>query len=266
MASGIDRRLDKVEAGLSPQQAVLRWLQQAHQFGTVRAYSRSLKDLPFERYPRCVIPKQVSEAVRGAMPPKAKPQAVSRAERKAVREVAFLLFLVHECNMRLWGDWRAMGLQLGFVALEMKGLMEDDAAREAQYEEARQHAIDAVAELLQWQIALEKVTERYFGGTSPIFPTQAHMLAEMVEHAEFVATKFNEHLAWMATYGAKNKRGKVVVPTSPIDLAGRTRELLPAGVELARHIVVMAKVEASRFMGETHEALGILRARLWPEK
>jgi hypothetical protein len=264
MASGIDRRLDKVEARLSPQQAMLLWMQEAHQYGTVQAYSASFKDLPFARYPLVVLPKQVSEAVRATMP-KAKPEAVRRAERNAVREVAFLLFLVHEFNMRLWGDWRAMGLQLALVATELKSLMQDDAAPEAQYEEARQRAIDAVAELLQWQIAIDQVAGRYFGGTSPIFPTQAQMLAEMVGHAEFVVTTFNEHLAWMATYGAKHKRGKVVVPASPIDLEGLTRELLPTGVELARHIVVMAKVEASRFMGETHEALGMLRARLWPD-
>jgi hypothetical protein len=91
------------------------------------------------------------------------------------------------------------------------------------------------------------------------------MLAEIVEHAKWVVGKFNEHLEWIATYGAKTRRGKVVVPSSPIDLEGLTRELLPAGVELPRHIVVMAKVEAARFMGETDEALGILKARLWPE-
>ena len=65
MASGIDRRLAKVEAGLSPQQAVLLWMQDAHQFGTVKAYSLSVKDLPFGRYPLVVLPRQVSEAVRG---------------------------------------------------------------------------------------------------------------------------------------------------------------------------------------------------------
>jgi hypothetical protein len=81
MASGIDRRLDKVEARLSPQQAVLLWMQDAHQFGTVQAYSASFKDLPFERYPLCVLPKQVSEAVRGAMP-KAKPEAVVKSDLK----------------------------------------------------------------------------------------------------------------------------------------------------------------------------------------
>ncbi len=264
MASDIDRRLDKVAAALSPQQAVLLWLQEAHQYGTVKAYFASFNEVPFERYPLVVIPGQVREAVRAAMT-KVKPDAISRAERNAVREVAFLLHLVHEFNMRLWGDWRAMCLQLALVTMEMKDLLQDEAATPADYAEARERAIDAAAELLQWEIAIDQVVGRYFGGTSPIFPTQAHMLAEMVGHAEFVLTTFNEHLEWLATYGAKNQRGKVIGPASPIDLAGLRRELLPAGVDLARHIVVMAKVEASRFMGETQEALGLLRARLWPD-
>jgi hypothetical protein len=49
--------------------------------------------------------------------------------------------------------------------------MQDEAATPTDYAEARQRALDAVAELLQWEIAINQVAERYFGGTSPILPT-----------------------------------------------------------------------------------------------
>jgi hypothetical protein len=35
-------------------------------------------------------------------------------------------------------------------------------------------------------------------------------------------------------------------------------------VDLARHIVVMAQAEAAEFLGETRQALALVRAHLWP--
>jgi hypothetical protein len=261
----IDTRLDKVETQLSPQQAVLLWLNEAHQYGSEKAYSETFRDTPFEEYPLYRLPEQMKLAVRGAMKGK-KPEAIARAERTTTREVAFLINLVHQFNMRLWGDWRAMCLHLALVAHEMKGLMLDEEGTLAEYEEARQRAIDAVAELFQWQVAIDQVTQRYFGGTNPIFPTYAEMLTQNVELADRVVEMFNAQLDWLTTYAKKNKRGKVELPAQAIDLESLKRELIPAGVDLASHIVAMTKVETARFMGETHEALAMLKARLWPQR
>src|SRR5688572_6379013 len=59
----IDTRLDKVEAQLSPQQAVLLWLNEAHQYGTEKAYSETFRTTHFEEYPLYRLPEQMKLAV-----------------------------------------------------------------------------------------------------------------------------------------------------------------------------------------------------------
>ena len=46
MAAKHDKRLDKVEHSLTPRQAVLLWMEEAHQVGSINDYSRSLKGQP----------------------------------------------------------------------------------------------------------------------------------------------------------------------------------------------------------------------------
>lgn len=40
------RRIDKLETGLTPKQAILLWLQEAHAFDTIEEYAHQLKDQP----------------------------------------------------------------------------------------------------------------------------------------------------------------------------------------------------------------------------
>jgi hypothetical protein len=51
----------------------------------------------------------------------------------------------------------------------------------------------------------------------------------------------------------------------PIDLGALRQASMPAGIALARHLVVMAQAEAADFLGETRQALELARARLLPE-
>ena len=44
--SGGKRRVEKLETGLTPKQAILLWLQEAHAFNTIAEYVRHLKTQP----------------------------------------------------------------------------------------------------------------------------------------------------------------------------------------------------------------------------
>ena len=44
-------RLDKVETSLTPAQAVLLWMQEAHAFGSMRAYAEWVVEQPAASYP-----------------------------------------------------------------------------------------------------------------------------------------------------------------------------------------------------------------------
>jgi hypothetical protein len=262
------RRLDKVEDSLSPTEAVLRWMSEAHQYPTVPAYMDSLKDAPDTTYPMMWLPERVAQAVRAARKGE-KPEVINRAERQAVRDVAFLFYLQLQLNTRLWADWRAMCLQLAYTASELRHLGADDDPRAADLADVRQHAGDTLREFLQWEIAIRKIADRYYAGMSPLFPEHARLLAESLHSAEQVVTLFNDHLdylTWLRTASAKGKRRKhPPLPVAPIDLDELRAAISPAGIDLARHIVVMGQAEAAEFLGETRLALALVRAHLWPE-
>jgi hypothetical protein len=213
------------------------------------------------------LPRQVEQAVRGAMKGQ-KPEVVRRAERQAVREVAFLFYLQFEINSRLWGEWRAMCLQLAYVASQLKGLFQEDEPRVEDLAEAREHAERAIREFLEWEVAVRKIAARYYAGTSPHFPGYAAQLAGALENAGRVVALVNDELDWRyrkRSAGTKGRQRKLPpLPVEPIDLEQLRQSTTPAGIDLARHIVVMAQAEAAEFLGETRQALRLVRARLWP--
>src|SRR5512135_2673818 len=88
-----ERRLAKVEAGLTPTQLVVRWLDEAHGFGSLEAYVGSLLDEPPERQP---LDRLLGEAVAGvrAAIPSSRRDARAPAIRTALRETAFRFELV----------------------------------------------------------------------------------------------------------------------------------------------------------------------------
>jgi hypothetical protein len=58
------RRIAKVEASLTPEQAVLRWLAEAHAFPTLADYVRSLIGGPETAWPLVAIPRQLEASIR----------------------------------------------------------------------------------------------------------------------------------------------------------------------------------------------------------
>jgi hypothetical protein len=156
------------------------------------------------------------------------------------------------------------------MASELRQVCVDDDPSAADLANVRQHAADTVGEFLQWEIASRKIADRYYAGTGPVFPAHTRLLAESLQSAEQVVRLFNDHLdylAWLRTEGTRRVKGTrrklPPLPIEPIDLDGLRAAITPAGVELARHIVVMAQAEAAEFLGETRQALALVRAHLW---
>ena len=51
MVSSEKRRVEKLEGALTPKQAMLMWLQDAHKFNTVNEYVDHMKDQPDSAWP-----------------------------------------------------------------------------------------------------------------------------------------------------------------------------------------------------------------------
>ena len=66
------RRIDKLEIGLTPKQAILLWLQEAHAFNRIEEYVRHLRTQPDSAAPIPKLTTQVEEAVKQTL--KGKPR------------------------------------------------------------------------------------------------------------------------------------------------------------------------------------------------
>jgi hypothetical protein len=93
-----ERRLDKVEAALTPTQRVVAWLDDAHRYGTLSAYIDSLLDKPPDDFPINRLAHGAAAATPAAL--RGNPaETVGPALRKAVLGTVFRFHLVLRSNV-----------------------------------------------------------------------------------------------------------------------------------------------------------------------
>src|ERR1035437_10565643 len=92
------RRVEAVEAALSPARLVLRWLAEAHAFGSLEAYVTSLLDLPGNQQPIDRLCRDAHAGVRASLRGK-RPEVIDAAVRTALRETVFRYELVLRINV-----------------------------------------------------------------------------------------------------------------------------------------------------------------------
>ncbi|MBI4498974.1 MAG: hypothetical protein HY689_13865 [Chloroflexi bacterium] len=170
MAGNHGRRLEKVEQGLTPLQAVLLWLDEAHQSPSLMTYVRSLLGKPPSAFPLVFLPRQVEQSVREAMKGR-KREEVEHRVFQAKRDVAYLFYLHQTMNVRVAEKeevlaYRAQRLHENLMELLRQEMVSDQMAsiRRRVYDEpyplepetaaaveaAQQHAVetwDSLAEV-----------------------------------------------------------------------------------------------------------------------
>src|SRR5438552_3078312 len=92
-----DQRLVRIQASLTPKQAVLLWLKEEHQGKTSSEYLRWMMERPTSAAPRPRVQRQVVDAIRKAMKGQ-DPSRVEQAVREAQMQTDFLILLVNRSN------------------------------------------------------------------------------------------------------------------------------------------------------------------------
>src|SRR3972149_3474775 len=86
------KRISRIKTSLTPKQAVILWMEEAHKHGDFFSYGRWLREQPPGSYPLMYIPDQVEAAIRKEN--KGQPvETVIRAVRQGVRDTIFLFML-----------------------------------------------------------------------------------------------------------------------------------------------------------------------------
>ncbi|MCZ7662722.1 MAG: hypothetical protein M5U22_07205 [Thermoleophilia bacterium] len=127
--SGKKRRLEKIEASLTPQQAVLLWMEEAHKFGSLMDYARWLVEQPEECYPLIKVPGQVQQALRAAMKGRS-PEEIHQKIRSAERDVLLCYFLIKDLNLRALELTDSLRLKSLILHEQLRGLLTRQALAE----------------------------------------------------------------------------------------------------------------------------------------
>jgi hypothetical protein len=258
--SSSQRRLDKVEATLAPQQVVLLWMQQAHQFPSMYEYVRSLKGGPESAFPLYLLPDQVERAMKNQM--KGRPrQEIVRAMRSAVRDTLFLFHLHQQVNHKLMEKQEAFLFRLRWLRAELGRLRYQKMACQASPSGIRTR-VPRRQDLTRWQEEVERfleelhclrlavlaISKRYFGKHDLLFPALTESLNYVLKAMEVLAEMFNEDLA-----PAKRARVDVV--------AMGVRAGIVGGVQM-EFLVDMARAEALDAMGDNRAAVAIIERHI----
>jgi hypothetical protein len=123
----LTKRLDALEDNLTPQEAVIRWLREAHEFGSSEVYGRWLIDQPDDVYPLIRMPEQVVAAVRNQHKG-VKDEALRDEFYRVQKDVLFLYFLHEQAEVRALMDEEAIHLRVIILVKEMRALIKEKHA------------------------------------------------------------------------------------------------------------------------------------------
>jgi hypothetical protein len=251
----LSRRVAAIETALSPTQLVLRWLADAHSYGSVERYVASLLQGDPPANPLDRLAREAAHGAQAAMRGK-RPEVVAEAVRSALRETVFRFELVVQINVRTHELLDREGVIEAALAAHV-ALLVSEKPRPAKHADRFARLRDLlgfrVRELRAAQEARAMVEERYLGHPA-LFPDVARAWEEQVRSTQIIDD--------MAVRLGEVHAVPPAVPPDPEAPPQRT-------VELVADLVEPAKAEALEKLGESERAFDIandwLRRRMGVE-
>jgi hypothetical protein len=267
--NGGQRRLDKIEAGLGPTEAMVLWLQETKErYRSLRELVEDLRSQPDEAWPLFQLTHQAETAAKAKLKPEAaasvrvpgqRREYVAQGERGAVRDVAALYYLFVGVNERFMAEQRATSLLIALHnALVGIWLHQDCPVWD---EPLDRRIASCLSEVYDWQQVIAILAERYFQGVNPLLSDTAERLAGMLAEAELLAEQFNQALEIEASARQGTRKRTPKLP-GPIDLDAVGRSTQPAAESHASLLVDMVQAEACEMMGEHKRALAFAARHL----
>jgi len=237
-----ERRLAKLETALSPTELVLRWLDEAHAFDDLEAYTRWLLDQPPEVFPADRLAHEAADGMRASLRGRPK-EEVDNAVRKALREVLFRFELVMRINVVAHETAHRHQLLHTIFAFRFATLNDqrEDASRKDRADVDRQAAewwrLLAGQVGLLWAMAEARTSAeaRYLAGHVALFPDVGRRWSDCVKNHESLlglATRMAELDGWL----------EWEAPEDPAGTASRVAQLTADLVEPAR-VMALEKLD-----------------------
>jgi hypothetical protein len=241
------RRVAALETSLTPTELVLRWLDEAHAFGDLESYVRSLltdaAEGPLDR-----LAREAERSARADMRGKGG-EALTKAVRSALRETFFRFELVTRINVTVLELLdrevlidAALAAQLGQLASAGRTARRQDATHQERFACCRDLLTFRVRELRAAEAARSHVEACYLAGHAALFPDAVKGWEEQLVRSETLA----DLALRVATMDG-------VPPAEPVDPDAAATHV----AELIADLVEPAKVTALYELGEGERAHGI---------
>ena len=250
------QRLDRIESSLTPTEAVVKWMDEAHEHGSLREFALSIVRQPDTKAPLYRLRDFVIPGLEPRLKGKS-PDEKNRRIHRALRDIAFLYYLQLEVNTRVTAETRAWLLTAVLISKEWlnsgsaPGEPDQGMDGEGSWRCSAQRFIH---ELYVYDRAACVVGDAYFNGRPVLFPDAAETLQDLIGRIET--------LIKMDNHDIKGGNGKCRAITRIIDLY-KIKELAQEDAKhLIGEIVVMAKAEALEICGENRDSVVLIRKHL----
>ena len=183
-----DRRLAAMEAALSPTERVVRWLAEAHAFGTFETWAKASFAAGPDGLPLDRLAREAAEAVRGGRR-QGSPEteaAVRQAVLGTVFRVELVLRIIDVSGTALRMETFILAALSAYVALTLETAAERPASA-TRLGAQRDSLFERVAELHALEAARTIVEARYLDGRRALFPDAVAAWAEQVHRSEAMA-------------------------------------------------------------------------------
>jgi hypothetical protein len=293
-------RLSSVEDhNLTPREAVILWMREAHEFDSLLAYGFWLLDQPDDAYPLIRMPAQVVAAVRSRHKGK-KDHELANEFHQVQRDVLFLYHIHKQLNMRAIADAEARQLKVQMLQEKLKGLINHiylcNMARLAGFEfpddlsaapPERMKTKDELSvdeEILSWPMeemllwgevmsfkeAERLLSARYFAGEELLYPDVRRTLDATLSFLAGMRTSYQVTLDMRPPESDKEfilwmardttEKREEASPDDAADDMPRPRVRRVAQA-IAKHVVLVARAEALDDLGERDA--GIRLVQIW---
>jgi hypothetical protein len=239
------KRLIRIEASLTPKQAVLLWLRQEYQGKTSQEYVQWLVRRPAGAAPRCRVERLVVDAIRVAMKGQ-EPYRINQAVRQGQMQTDFLILLVNRTNSVILDESRCGWLQIALLYERIRSAKVSDDEEKAVNEWAASLRNFAI-ERLSLQVASEMIRDRYFDGECILLKDTVEDLEQQIEMVRHMMDSYD----------------RVVVETDHPGLATDYDNLRIAVSERASkragYVIALAKFKMLDDFGEHEAANAVLK-------
>jgi hypothetical protein len=236
------KRLVKIEAALSPQQAVILWLRGARLESSLAELNNRLTKLPLSETPRSRINRQVAGAVRVALKGRST-EMIEKAVRAAAMQADFLILLVLTVNEEILRHSECRRLRLELLAEQVRHRGGDWT--DVEQEEWIGRFLLGVSDVVVLRAAVGRVRDEHFRGNEVLFSDAAQTLQEELTLVQHVCAAHDRVVA-----------GIVEATT---DLGPLLDRVEPLAAFRADYLVAKAKSDMLREFSGNEAAASVMR-------